>query len=128
MKFTLKSLSLFLFLSFQVNALSSVSMTCAIVSGITVYHYKWAVNRMLLVNLLVTNYNRDSIVFASKDETLKLTDQENTAVAITSLIVIFSIIEIALAVGGTWSSDSPYQSPQENQVSHVCKVISLVEA
>ena len=83
---------------------------------------------MLFVNLFVTNYDRDITFFVSKDATLKLTDQENTAVAITSLIVIFSIIEIALAVGGAWSSDSPYQSPQENQVSHVCKVISLVEA
>ena len=57
-----------------------------------------------------------------------LTDQENTAVAISSLVVIFSTIEISLAVCGAWSSDPPYQSPQQNQVSQVSVVIPRTRA
>ena len=101
-------------------------MTCVIVSGITVYHYQLSLRSVVFENLFPKVIaDRDGTFFVNKDEPLKLTDQENTAVAITSLIVIFSIVEIALAVCGAWSSDSPYQPPQGNQVSQVCEVISL---
>jgi len=43
-------------------------------------------------------------------------------VAISSLVAIFSTIEVALAVCAAWISDSLYQPPQENQVSQVCDV------
>lgn len=101
-------------------------MTCAIVSGVTVFHYQLSLSGLVFENLfpkMIADW--DGTFFVNKDEPLKFTDQENTAVAITSLVVIFSIIEVALAVCGAWSSDSPYQPPQGNQVSQVCEVISL---
>jgi len=64
--------------------------------------------------------------FASKDAPLQLTDQEITAVAISSLVVIFSTIEVALAVCAAWISDSLFQPLQENQISQVCKVMQLL--
>jgi len=106
-----------------INAVSSVSMTSAIVSGITVYEYKWAVGRVLVANLVATITTEwDDVHFADKDAALKLTDQENTAVAISSLIAIFSTIEVALALCAAWISDSLYQPPQENQISQARNV------
>ncbi|XP_068681238.1 uncharacterized protein [Montipora foliosa] len=95
-----------------INAVSSVSMTSVIVSGITAFQYIWTVNRVLAVNPLRTR----------KDAALKLTDQENTAVAISSLVAIFCITEVALAVCAAWISDSLFQPPQENQVSQARNV------
>ena len=64
--------------------------------------------------------------FANKDTPLKLTDQEITVVAISSLVVIFSIIEVALAVCAAWISDSLFQPLQENQNRQVRKVMQLL--
>ena len=116
--FTLKSLR---FNSFQMNAVSSVSLTSAIVSGIAVYQYRWVVSRVLVSNLYRANeFDWDQSHFADKDARLELTEQENTTVAISSLIAIVSSIEVAIAVCAAWSSDSLYQPPDENQVSQVC--------
>ena len=118
--FTLKSLR---FNSFQMNAVSSVSLTSAIVSGIAVYQYRWVVSRVLVRNLYRANeFDWDQSHFADKDARLELTEQENTTVAISSLIAIVSTIEVAIAVCAAWSSDSLYQSTQENQVSQVCDI------
>ena len=99
-------------------------MTSAIVSGVTVYHYQFGLWILLTGNLSHAVW--DGPGFVAKDAPVKLTDQENTAVAIASLVVIFSTIEVALAVCGAWSSDLPHQTPQRNQVSQVCVVISLM--
>ena len=107
--------------SFQINAVSSVSLTSAIVSSITVYQYKFAVSRVLVVNIYYSNsFHWEETHFVDKDAALRLTDQENTSVAISSLIAIVSTIEVALAVCAAWCSDSLYQPTQENQVSQVC--------
>ena len=96
-------------------------MTSAIVSGIAVYQYQWAVDRVLVSNLYHANkFGWKETHFADKDALLELTEQENTTVAISSLIAIVSIIEVAIAVCAAWSSDSLYQPPDENQVSQVC--------
>ena len=101
-------------------------MTCALVSGVTLYHYQLSLWDVLIENLYQSeSVHWDRPHFVPKDAPLKLTDQENTAVAISSLVVIFSTIEIVLAVCGAWSSDPPYQSPQHNQVSQVCVVIAI---
>lgn len=110
------------FYSFQINALSSVSMTSAIVSGLTVYRYQHAVHSILVTNFVSSMGFGKFTHFLDKDAPLKLTDQENTTVAITSLVAVFSIIEVALAVCAAWSSDSLYQIPQGNQISQVCEV------
>ncbi|XP_020606681.1 uncharacterized protein LOC110045420 isoform X2 [Orbicella faveolata] len=105
-----------------INAVSSVSMTSVIVSGITVYQYKWAVGRILIANLYSAGMYREVTDFANKDVPLKLTDQEKTVVAISSLIAIFSTIEVALGLCAAWISDSLYQPPQENQISQARNV------
>ena len=91
-------------------------MACAVVSAVTLYHYQWAIKRVLENNLY--DYSLDSY-FTDNEKKPELTDQETTMVAISSLVVLFSLIEIALAVGGARCSDLTYQPPQENQVSHV---------
>ena len=101
-------------------------MTCALVSGVTLYHYQLSLWDVLIENLYQSeSVDWDRPHFVPKDAPLKWTDQENTAVAINSLVVIFSTIDIALAVCGAWSSDPPYQFPQHNQVSQVCVVIPI---
>ena len=110
------------------NAVSSVSKTSAIVSGIAVYQYKWAVSSVLEFNLyfsdILAMHFKDTLV-AKKDASPKLTDQENTTLAISSLVVIFSTIEVALAVCAAWSSDSLYRPTQESQVSQVFDIYIL---
>lgn len=101
-------------------------MTSVIVSIITVCEYQWTVEGLLTTSLIPS----DSSVweeprFANKDIAVKLTDQENIAVAISSLVVIFSIMEIALAVCAAWISDSLFQPLQKNQISQVCEVKQL---
>ena len=111
------------FNSFQINAVSSVSLTSAIVSSIAVYQYKWAVSRVVVSNLYSSNtFLWEETHFADKNATLKLDDQENTSVAISSLIAIVSTVEVVFAVCAAWSSDSLYQPTQENQVSQVCDI------
>jgi len=66
-------------------------------------------------------WNRENPYFAIKDTALELTDHGNTAVALSSLVVIFSIIEVALAVCAAWISDSLSEPLQENQISQVCE-------
>ncbi|XP_068681241.1 uncharacterized protein [Montipora foliosa] len=87
-------------------------------------------------NLAVLNDNLHSSIttnwryppFVKKDAALKLTDQENTVVAaISSLVIIFCITEVALAVCAAWISDSLFQPPQENQISQVGIVNSQFE-
>ena len=102
-------------------------MASVIVSGITANEYIWVVHAVLVDNLystITTNWRYP--LFVKKDAALKLTDQENTAVAISSLVAIFCITEVAVAVCAAWISDSLFQPPQENQVSQVCQVIYLL--
>ena len=94
-------------------------MTSAIVSSIIVFEYKWAVSTVLISNLYSVSTAGH---FVDKNAPLELTDQENTMLAISSLVVIFSTIEVALAACAAWSSDSLYQPTQENQVSQVSDI------
>lgn len=99
-------------------------MTSAIVSGLTVYQYQQVLHGILISNFFSSYAGGfgEFTYFLDKDAPLKLTDQEDTTVAITSLVAVFSIIEVPLAVCAAWSSDSLYQPPQENQISQVCEV------
>ena len=91
------------------------------------YHYKWAVGRVAVANLFTSKMDWDDVHFVDKDAPLKLTDQENTTVAIISFVVIFSTIEVALAVWAAWISDSLIQPPEEDEISQVCEVIYLLK-
>ncbi|KAL9962423.1 hypothetical protein ACROYT_G031527 [Oculina patagonica] len=106
-----------------INFHGSVSIASAVVSAVTVYHYQWAINRLLGSNLFdVPAFRRTSSYFTESDKKLELTKHENTMLAVSSLVVIFSIIEIALAVGSAKSSDLRYQPPQENPISQASNV------
>ncbi|XP_078384013.1 uncharacterized protein LOC144666446 isoform X2 [Oculina patagonica] len=98
-----------------INFHGSVSMACAVVCAVTVYHYQWAINFVLASNLL--NRRSSSYFVDNDDKKLEFTKQENIMLAVSVLVVVFSLIEIALAVGSAKSSDLRYQPPQENQVS-----------
>ena len=94
-----------------------MSVACAAISAITVYHY--------LVNLMALGYasalsrdyyDKDPFFF---DSDINFTAKQNSMVAVSSMIIICSIIEIILAVTAIRSSDIGGQSSQEQQVREV---------
>ena len=102
-----------------------MSLACAVLSALTLLPYHLAISGVLSGNLF---HDQDSSTayFISRGKFPELTDQENTMIAISTLVLIFSIIEIAVAVGSAGISDSCYQPPhaQESQVSPVCQAIN----
>ena len=111
-----RSLSLF-----QIYALKSVSIACVAVSAATVYHYQWGI--CIFLHYKYQEQGIYSFLVDTQLETeLEFTDQENTMLAISSLAIVFSIIEIVLAFASAKScSDTGYNTPQENQVCIVTK-------
>ena len=108
----------------QMNALQSVSVACAAVSAITVYHYLVALSSMMILVYTSTlsrgYYNIDSFFFAwDQLADINFTAKQNSMVAVSSLIIACSIIEIILAVAAIRSSDIGGQSSQEQQVREV---------
>ncbi|XP_068681239.1 uncharacterized protein [Montipora foliosa] len=91
-----------------IYALKSVSVACAAMSAATMYHYQWGI--ATLVERKVHYY------FVKKDTEFKFTSQENTMLAISSLAILFSIIEMILAFASAKScGDTGYEPPQDNQ-------------
>ena len=91
-----------------------MSVACAAISAITVYHH--------LVNLMALGYasalsrdyyDKDPFFF---DSDINFTAKQKSMVAVSSLIIICSIIEIILAVAAIRSSNITGQSSQEQQV------------
>ena len=108
----------------QMNALQSVSVACAAVSAITVYHYLVALSSLMALGYTSTlsrgYYNKDPLFFDSDQlANINLTAKQKSMVAVSSLIIICSIIEIILAVAAIRSSDIGGQSSQEQQVREV---------
>ena len=108
----------------QMNALQSVSVACAAVSVITVHHYLVALSS--LMGLVYTStlsrgyYDKDPLFFDwDQLANINFTAKQNSMVAVSSLIIICSIIEIILAVAAIRSSDIGGQSSQEQQVREV---------
>ena len=108
----------------QMNALQSVSVACAAVSVITVCHYLVALSS--LMGLVYTStlsrgyYDKDPLFFDwDQLANINFTAKQNSMVAVSSLIIICSIIEIILAVAAIRSSDITGQSSQEQQVREV---------
>ena len=101
------------------NFLQSVSVTCATISAITVYHYMFAWSKLIALNsegYFLSNTNR---YFLGKGEDTKFTEKQKSMVAVSFLIIICSIIEIILAIAAIRSSNIDVQGPQESQVSEV---------
>ncbi|XP_078384014.1 uncharacterized protein LOC144666447 [Oculina patagonica] len=101
-----------------IYALKSVSIACAALSTATMYHYQWGIGTLLHIKHSLAG---DSSYLVDKDAKLEFTDQENTMLAISSLAIVFSIIEIILAVASAKScSGLAHEPPQENQASDAC--------
>ena len=74
------------------------------------YHYQWGIGLLLY-------QKAPSFYIVEKDTKFEFTDQENTMLAISSLAILFSIIEIILAFASAKScGDTGCEPPQENQV------------
>ena len=104
------------------NALQSVSVACAAVSAITVYHYLAALSSLMILvyNSTPSRGNNDPLFFAwDQLANINFTAKQNSMVAVSSLIIICSIIEIILAVAAIRSSNITGQSSQEQQVREV---------
>nr|XP_058940306.1 uncharacterized protein LOC131768598 [Pocillopora verrucosa] len=103
------------------NALQSVSVACAAVSAITVYHYLVALSSVMALGYTSTlsrgYYNKDPFFFdLDQLADINFTAKQKSMVAVSSLIIICSIIEIILAMAAIRSSDMGGQSSQEQQV------------
>ena len=106
------------------NALQSVSVACAVVSAITVYHYLVALSSLMALGYTSTlsrgYYNKDPFFFDSDQlVNINFTAKQKSMVAVSSLIIICSILEIILAMAAIRSSDIGGQSSQEQQVREV---------
>ena len=96
----------------------SVSMAGAAVSAFTVMHYHWALTNVVIHRFPI-NYQEDPDGYrylVAKDIKIKYNDEEKTMIAIHSLVIMFSIFEIILAVASARSSYAEHTLPQGNQV------------
>ena len=102
------------------NALQSVSVACAAISAITVYHYLVALSKLMVLDYVLTANrgfpNKDPFFF---DSDIIFTAKQKSMVAVSSLIIICSITEIILAMAAIRSSNITGQSSQEQQVREV---------
>ena len=107
----------FFFGPLQMNALQSVSVACAAISAITVYHYLVALSKLMILDYVLTANrgfpNKDPFFF---DSEIIFTAKQKSMVAVSSLIIICSITEIILAMAAIRSSNITGQSSQEQQV------------
>ena len=109
------------------NALQSVSVACAAISVITVYYYLVALSNLIALghaSALSKDYYRTDRFFLDSD--INFTSKKKSMVAVSSLIIICSIIEIILAVAAIRSSNITGQSSQEQQVREVddCQILN----
>lgn len=103
------------------NILQSVSITCATISAITVYHYLVAVSSLMVLGYTSTLsrgfHNKDPYFFDSDQlDDINFTKKQTSMVVISSLIIICSILEIILAMAAIRSSKIGGQISQEQQV------------
>ena len=80
-------------------------------SAATMYHYQWG------IGILLAQKASSFSFILEKDVEFEFTRQENTMLAISSLSIFFSIIEMILAFASVKScDDSGSGPPQDNQV------------
>lgn len=96
-------------------------MACVSVSAITMYHYYLAVtNSVSNKYIRATSFQLSFPYFVDRyeDTKIKYTDEEQTMLGISSLVIIYSIFEITLAFASARSGDAgtAYQPVRENQV------------
>ena len=94
-------------------------MACAVVSAITAYRYYLAVTNLVANKYLdATSLQLSFSYFVDKDIKIKYTEEEKITLAISSLVITFSIVEIMLAFASARSGDrgTAYQPFRKNQV------------
>ena len=114
----------FFFGPLHMNALQSVSVACAAVSVITVCHYLVALSSLMgfvYSSTLSRGYYDKDPLFFDWDQlaNINFTAKQKSMVAVSSLIIICSILKIILAMAAIRSSDIGGQSSQEQQVREV---------
>ena len=82
------------------------------------YHYQWGIGAMLDLKL---NVNSNIV---EKDTKFKFTHQENIMLAVSSLAILFSIIEMILAFASAKSCGET--GPEPSQESRVCIGLLLI--
>ena len=104
-----------------------MSVACAAISAITVYHYLVTLSSIMALGY-ASALSRDNRGFPNKDPfffdsdqplDINFTAKQKSMVAVSSLIILCSIIEIILAVAAIRSSNITGQSSQEQQVREV---------
>nr|XP_058940584.1 uncharacterized protein LOC131768898 [Pocillopora verrucosa] len=98
--------------SILIDALWSVSVACIILSAIAVYSY----HRDLIL-VLIPTYPRDNYGFVKEGIATFLNDEEKLMVAVSSLLVVFFILEIMLAATLVRSTTlASLQPPSEHEL------------
>ena len=86
-------------------------MACVAMSAATLYHYQWG------IGILLSQKTKYQFYIVEKEIEFEFTKQEKTMLGISSLAILFSIIEMILAFASAKScGDTGYDPPQENQV------------
>ena len=91
-------------------------MACVLFSTMTVYIYHYWGTSLLIRNKYffdVLPADKETADFLKEDVKFQYTNKEKTALAVSTLITIFSIIEIILAAAIAKSSRVLYQKPQQ---------------
>ena len=91
-------------------------MACIIYSAITVLRYQdWGVESLTILAISQNSrYDRDDKWwFVKKNDEPKYTEQENKALALFSIIIVLSVIEIILAAALAKVSDSSHKGAQQ---------------
>ena len=87
-------------------------MACIIYSAVTVSRYQtWGVQLLLSNKISYSDHSGE--YFIKRDFKLKYTKQENRALAVFSIIIVLSIIEIILAAAMAKVSDSSHKGAQQ---------------
>ncbi|XP_022800053.1 uncharacterized protein LOC111337928 [Stylophora pistillata] len=97
------------------NFLQSVCVTCAAISAITMYHYLYAWSQLVAVSQSSLTSNTLDPYFLTTDKEAKYTPKQKSMVTVSFLTIMFSIIEIILAVATIRTSDVGDKGSQEPQ-------------
>ena len=90
-------------------------MASIIYSAITALRYQtWGVELLLSNKISYSDHSGE--YFVKKDFKLKYTEQENRTLAVFSIIIVLSIIEIILAAALAKVSDSSHKGAQQSAI------------
>ena len=91
-------------------------MACIIYAAITVLRYQYWGVELLAIRTITQNadyFDTEKWWFVGKNVKPEYTKQENDALAVFSIIIVFSVIEIILAAALAKVSDSSHNGAQQ---------------